>query len=105
MCAFKSVLSTRLCSAALLALSLIICAPAEAQFFHGAAIFKTPVGPDGTQRAHTGDVITATLTVMNLDDFFDTITMTNIIDRVFHASVTNVTPNLLPAPVTLDSYL
>src|SRR6266404_2732407 len=105
MCAFKSVLSTRLCSAALLALSLIICAPTEALLFHGAAIFKTPLGPDGTQRAHTGDVITATLTVMNLDDFLDTHTITNIVDIVHHASGDATTPDLLSAPVTLDSYL
>src|SRR5580765_3439492 len=102
---YKSLSATRLISASILVFGMLFCASTQGQLFHGAAIFKTPMGPDGTQRAHTGDVITATMSVMNLDDFLDTSTITNINDRVFHATVTNVSPNLLSAPVTLQSLL
>jgi hypothetical protein len=86
--------------------ALLLFAPrVQGQSFHGAAIFNDPVGPDGTARAQVGDKITVTITVMNLDDFMDTVTVTNIVDVVHHATDTLTSSNLLTAPVTLDSYL
>ena len=51
----------------------------------GSAILKNVVGPDGTARAHVGDVVTATLKVINLDDFSDLLSFTNVSDVVHHA--------------------
>src|SRR5438552_7843530 len=83
---------------------LLSAPPANCQMFHGAAIFDNPVGPDGTARAKVGDKITVTITVLNLDDFLDTVTVTNIVDVVHHASGAITSSNLLATPVTLDSY-
>src|SRR5262249_48370686 len=82
-----------------------ICELASAQDFHGAAILKTPLGPDGTPRAHVGDTITASITILNLDDFEDTVTLTNIVDIVHHKTGDVTTTNLLVVPVTLASYI
>src|SRR5438874_9874754 len=90
--------------AALLHFSAVaFCVSIHAQAFHGASIQKNPVGPDGTARAHVGDTITATVTIMNLDEFLDTVTITNIVDVVHHASGDVTSANLLAMPVTLDS--
>jgi uncharacterized repeat protein (TIGR01451 family) len=73
---------------------------------HGAAILKNPVGPDGvTPRAHRGDTVTATIEVLNLDGFGDSITVTNIFDVVHNTSGDTTTGNLLPGgtPVTLTN--
>ncbi len=105
MCPKNSLFSPRLTSALFLLIGLAFCGSTQAQLFHGAAIFKNPLGPDGTPRAHVGDTITDTLTVMNLDDFLDTITITNLVDVVHHASGNIISSNLLSSPVTLDSYL
>src|SRR5438309_8833892 len=99
--------SGRLCFALTLSIASIFCASSQAQF-HGGAILKTPLGPDGTDRAHVGDTITATITVMNLDDFGDTLTITGIWDTNRHALSAGgdmATTNLLPHPITLDSPL
>jgi uncharacterized repeat protein (TIGR01451 family) len=93
----------RLPVASLLAFLAVAAAPsvARAQLLHGAAIQKTPVGPSGLSKAHVGDTITARIRVTNLDDFEDTLTITNIVDVVHHASGDETSPNLLAAPVTL----
>jgi len=105
MCLNHVLFQPRLIPALFLFIGTVFCSPAQAQLFHGAAIFKTPVGPDGSSRAHVGDTITATLTVVNLDDFLDTSTITNLLDVVHHASGDVTSTNLLASPVTLDSYL
>jgi len=86
-------------------LTLAISNTAIGQIFHGAVILKTPRGPDGTATARVGDIITATITVMHADEFFDTLTITSIVDVVHHASGDVVSPNLLPMPVTLDAFI
>lgn len=74
--------------------------------FHGAAIFKTPVGPDMvTPTAGTGQLVTAIITVMNMDEAGDSITITNIFDTVHHSSGDSVSSNLVTAPVTLSSFI
>lgn len=92
---------------AILLLTLGFQTPLLAQQFHGGAILKTPLGPNGTSQARVGDTITATITVINLDEFGDSLRLTSIVDRVFHASGTVTSPNLLPGgmPVTLASFL
>src|SRR5580765_11280 len=104
---YTVVFARRLIATAVLLFTISFCSSLRAQQgFHGAAILKNPVGPDGTPRAHVGDTITATITVMNLDDFLDTVTLSNIFDVVHHASGDVTTANLLPFPLlTLDSYL
>lgn len=74
---------------------------APAQLFHGVAVFKdilngTPPKP--------GELVTARISVLNLDDFQDTQTILSVIDVVHHASG-DVTNNLLITPVTIESYL
>src|SRR5438477_6366860 len=85
--------------ASILTFVIFLCASAQAQLFHGGAILKTPLGPNGTATARVGDTITATITVMNLDDFGDTLTINSLYDTNLHFSGTMVSPNLLPSPV------
>jgi len=100
-----AIFSVRFTAGIVLATLAFFCPLAQGQVqFHGAAILKTPVGPDGvTPNARVGDTVRATITVMNMDDFGDTITITNIFDIVHHASGDAISPNLLTAPVTLSS--
>ncbi len=74
------------------------------QGFHGASIQKTPTGPTGAAKAHVGETITARIRVRNLDEFEDTLLITNIVDVIHHGTGDVTTPNLLAAPVLL-SYL
>src|SRR5947209_4984300 len=73
---------------------------------HGAGIFKNPIGPPPlfSSMVHTGDIITATIRVRNLDSFGDSLTITNIVDMVHHASGDTTSPNLLAAAVTLTNF-
>ena len=67
--------------------SALAAVTAHAQIFHGGDFRKTPLGPDGTAtNAHVGDIITTTITYLNLDDFNDTHNVTNLVDTVRHAS-------------------
>src|SRR6476620_3767055 len=101
---YTTVSARRLIVAAVLLFSISFGSLLRAQTFHGAAMLKNPVGPDGTPRAHVGDTITATITVMNFDDFLDTVTISNIFDIVHHSSLTVTSANLLPGPIILDSF-
>src|SRR6266508_2053814 len=65
---------------------------------------KIPLGPNNTDKGHIGDLITVRIRVRNLDDFNDSLTITSIVDILKHATVTNITPNLLPAPVVLTNF-
>src|SRR6266850_2534047 len=97
----RSLSSLKLFPAIILLMSAAFSNISYSQDFHGAAILKNPVGPDGTANAHVGDPITATITVMNLDDFGDTVTITNILDIIHHAGGDVPTGNLLLAPNTI----
>jgi uncharacterized repeat protein (TIGR01451 family) len=76
----------------------------HAQLFHGASIQKNPVGPSGLPQAHVGDTITAAIRVRNVDDFGDSLTITSIVDIVYHTSITETSANLLLAPVNLVNF-
>ena len=80
----------------LVALAAAIIVPdAHAQFFHGASIQKNPLGPTGFPKAHVGEVITTKIRVRNLDDYNDSLTITNIHDEIHHTSGDEITTNLL----------
>ncbi len=73
---------------------------------HGAGIFKNPLGPNLTPRAEVGQTITASIRVRNLDGFGDSLTITSIVDIVYHGAPAGIitSANLLPAPVTLTNF-
>src|SRR5947209_1992660 len=82
-------------STVMLLLSMIFCVPSRAAIaHHGAAIFKTPMGPDGNAadpRAGVGDTVTAIITIKNADQNAfggraDSLTLTSLVDTVFHKS-------------------
>src|SRR5580765_3377754 len=77
----------------------------SAQLHHGVFGYVNVVGPDGTARAHVGDVITSSIGVMNMDDFLDTSTITNVATTVHHGSGDCNSSNLVEQPSTLCSYL
>jgi hypothetical protein len=93
-------LSTILLGVALL-VGATFCTTSSAQQ-HGAAILKAPVGADGTSRAHVGETVTNFIRVINLDTFFDTLTITSIVDVVFSGTGAVTSPNLLGAPMTIS---
>ena len=84
------------CLFVLIALAITAITPeTQAQFFHGASIQKNPTGPTGQPRAHVGETVTTRIRVRNLDDFGDSLTVTNIIDVIHHTSGDEITTNLL----------
>ncbi len=90
--------------ALLILLGVAVCAVSQAQpFFHGVAVFKNPAGPNGTNRVHVGDTITSTITITNLDDFGDTLTITQVVDVVYHKFGPPLTNILLSTPTNLLS--
>src|SRR5580765_5077341 len=62
---------------------------------HRAAIFKSVVGPRGTNTVRPGDLVTATISVQNFDDFLDTQTIMDLSDMVMHADGMESSGNLL----------
>ncbi len=87
-----------------LLVAMCMAVPAMAIPFHGATILKNVVGPDGINPiARVGDTVTATIEVINQDDFGDTITVQTITDTVHHTSGDVTTSNLLAAPVVLSN--
>lgn len=89
-------LSRKVVPLVLLCLTALLTPPGQAQpVFHGAAIYKTPVGPDGTARAQIGETITASITVQNMDEFNDSLRLTTIYDIEHHFSGDVTSPNLL----------
>ena len=75
-----------------------------AQSFHGASIQKDPRGPDGSNRAHVGDKVRTSIRVLNIDDFEDSLTITNIFDVTHHFSGDETSPNLLTNNVILPVF-
>jgi len=93
------------CPAVLLSLAAVFAAPtAVFAQSHGAGILKNPIGPSGLPKAHVGDVVVTPIRVINFDSFGDSITVTNIVDVVHHASGNATSANLLSSPVTLTNY-
>ena len=69
--------------------------------FHGAGILKTPLfGTQpgmGSATGKTGEVVTALITVINFDDFSDSLLLTNLVDVIHHFNGDETSPNLLGA--------
>ena len=73
--------------------------------FRSAFVYDNAVGPDGTARAHVGDMITSYIGVICFDDFGGTFTISYANDTVHFGAGDVVSSNLLSKPLILEPYV
>ena len=67
-------------------------------------VYDNAFGPDGTPRAHVGDMITSRIGIISFDDFYDTFTINYASDAVHYGTGDVTSPNLLTEPLTVEPF-